>query len=125
MDSILALLQNPIVEKIIVLLAGVLGLVKYLKNQAVQKWAEVAFRSVEEFARIDAEKGNKTKTDDKINLFCQNFKGFMSRAGWWIVTDKDVEQAKAIATAINLIYTKGQEIATSATKLAKDDVSPK
>lgn len=121
METILGILNHPLTEKIVILLAGVLGLVKYIKNRAIQKWAEVAFRSVEEFCRVDAEKGNKHLTDDKINMYCIKFREFMKRAGWWIVTDKDVEQAKGLASALNLIYTKGQEAVTAATELAKPE----
>ena len=125
METILGLLNNELVQKIVIFLITLIGGAKFLKNRAVQKWAEVAFRSVEEFARVDAENGNKIKTDDKINMFCQNFRDFMKRAGWWIVTDADVEQAKKLASAVNLVYSKGQEAITSATALAKNNVEDK
>jgi len=120
MNTVVNLLNNELVQKIVIFIISLVGGVKYLKNRAVQKWAEVAFRAVEEFARVDAEKGNTVKTDDKINLFAQKFREFMKRAGWWVVTDNDVTQAKNIASAVNLIYTKGSEAISSATALAKD-----
>ena len=122
METVLGLLNNELVQKIVVFLITMIGGVNFFKNRAIQKWAEVSFRAVEEFARVDAEKGNKIKTDDKINMFCQSFRDFMKRSGWWIVTDSDVEQAKKIATAVNLIYSKGQEALDSGAALAKDKV---
>lgn len=120
MDTVLALLQNDLFQKVVVFLITAIGGVKFLKNRAVQKWAEVAFRVVEENARINEDAGKPIATEEKIKNFAVEFRKFMKNAGWWVVLDSDVAQAQSIAKAINIIYTNGQEAIASATALAKD-----
>ena len=105
LDKIMGILNNPLMAKIVTIGLGLLGGGKWLKNRAVQRWAELAFSTVEEMHRTH--QGNQKL--DKVAAFSEVFKGYMKRAGWSkLVTKADVAQAHAIAKAVNVIAVKGE-----------------
>ena len=109
LDKVIAIMQSPILGKIVIILAGLLGGGKWFKNQAIQKWSQLAFHTVEEIARTNP--GNEKL--DKAAKFAEVFEGYMKRAGWLYITDGDHEQAQAIAKGVNVLYTQGQSFAKS------------
>lgn len=112
LDRAIHLMESPWTIKAItwgVYLLGGGGAFKWLKNRAVEKWAHLAFMAVEELARRDPEEN----TLDKAALFASRFEGMMKSAGWWMLTEKDVEQAKHIADALNLAYENAKAYAES------------
>lgn len=105
LDKLISILSNPLMAKIVTIVLGLLGGGKWLKNRAVQRWAELAFSTVEEMARTH--QGNQKL--DKIAAFSEVFQGYMKRAGWSkLVTKDDITQAHAIAKAVNIIAVKGE-----------------
>ena len=104
LDKLTGMMDGVIMGKVLLAGMGVVGLGKYLKNRAVQKWAELAFHTVEEIARADKKKNSL----DKVAEFTKTFRKFMRRAGWWgVVTKGDVDMAKDIAKGDNLLYDHG------------------
>lgn len=105
LDKVIALLSNPLTAQIVTVVLGLLGGGKWLKNRSVQRWAELAFHTVEEMAATH--QGNEKL--DKVATFTEVFRGYMKRAGWLVVTQGDVEQAHAIAKSVNTLVKAGSK----------------
>lgn len=116
LDRLISILSNPITAQIVTVVLSLLGGGKWLKNRAVQRWAELAFQTVEEMHRTH--KGNQKL--DKIAVFSEVFQGYMKRAGWSkLVTKADVEQAHAIAKAVNTIAVKAEYLIAMKARLSR------
>jgi hypothetical protein len=115
-----SLLNGGLIFKIVVGILGILGIAKYFKNRAIQKWANLAFKIVEEADRINIAEGDKSKILDKISMFSEKFTELMKNAGWLVLTNSDIEQAQNIAKAINVIYENGKALVSTT-----NGISPK
>jgi len=116
LDKAMGIMDSAIMGKIVIWGLGLLGIGKYLKNRAVQRYADLAFHTVEEMARTNPE----TTKLDKVAAFAEVFERYMKRAGWWMLTDADMKQAEAIAKSINVLYSKGKDYVEDKAPAAPD-----
>ncbi len=117
LDRLISIMNSPVMGWIMTTGVGLLGGGKWLKNRAVQKWAILAFHTVEEIAQTHP--GNEKL--DKVALFAETFERYMKRAGWLgLVTKTDIEQAHAIAKSVNVTYSAAKRAVEGVKDLKED-----